>query len=205
MLKIDRVFPMNRGPVKRLKFAPGKGNMRILILFNDGVDIWDSSELRSLGNIKTARDGITIVDADWLSSSLPVLLLSDGSARVMDSHLTSANFAMNEKDFEIPLFNPRLVEQKYSSKLKSLLQHQKWRDNYNPKTLSDDHGDRPIQDLLDNMPFDVCERLNYCPLGTAERCTYVARLYGDESDVLFWNVALHYLEKEKANYQLQVT
>lgn len=179
--------------------------MRILLMFNDGVEIWDSSEARSLANIKTSKDGITIVDADWLSSSLPVLLLSDGSARVMDPGLTSANSPVEERDFEEALFNPRLLsEPMHSLKMKSILQHQKWRDTYHPINFSEDRSERSIQDMLTQMPTETRDRLDNCPLGTAERCTKVAQLYGDESDMTFWNVALHYLEKEKIKKDLQV-
>jgi len=201
--KVSRVFPTNRGPIKRLKFAPGKGNMRILMLFNDGVEIWDSVEVRSLANIKTSKDGIAILDADWLSSSLPVLLLSDGSARVMDPVLTSANSNVQEKDLDQALFNPRLLEPAHSLKMKGVLQHQKWREQYKAKEFSDSREERAVQDSLDNMPEDICDRLENCPLGTAERCSKVARIYGDESDVLFWNVALHYLEKERLKQKQQ--
>ena len=213
------MFPTNRGPVRRLKFAPGKGNMRILMLFNDGVEIWDSTEARSLANIKTSRDGITIADADWLSSSLPVLLLSDGSARVMDPGLTSANSPIDEKDYDSDLFNPRLLsEPTISLKMKSVLQHQKWRtqtaeekgDNsttvsYDPMNYSEDQRERSVQNLLNHMPAETRVRLENCPLGTAERCVKVAQLYGDEADSTFWNVALHCLEKEKIKQQLQVS
>ena len=42
-----RVFQTSRGIVKRLKFAPGKGNMRMLVLFNDGVEVWETAEVSS--------------------------------------------------------------------------------------------------------------------------------------------------------------
>ena len=175
------------------------------MLFSDGVDIWDSIEARSLANIKTSKDSITIADADWLSSSLPVLLLSDGSARVMDPGLTSANSPIEEKDYEEALFNPRLLsEPSESLKMKSILQHQKWRDNYDPVNYSEDRRERSVQNLLTRMPSETRDRLDNCPLGTAERCTKVAQLYGDEADTTFWNVALHYLEKEKIKKKLQV-
>ena len=31
----------HRGWIKKLRFAPGKDNMKLLILYADGVDIWD--------------------------------------------------------------------------------------------------------------------------------------------------------------------
>ncbi len=31
-----------------MKFAPGRGNMKLLVQYNDGVDIWDAKEVRQL-------------------------------------------------------------------------------------------------------------------------------------------------------------
>jgi len=42
------------------------------------------------------------------------------------------------------------------------------------------------------------EYLPNCHFGTAQRCLYTARLFGDESEVQFWSIALHYLRAEKA-------
>lgn len=42
------MFPTHRGPVKRMKFAPGKGNMRMLVLYNDGVEVWDTAEVSGI-------------------------------------------------------------------------------------------------------------------------------------------------------------
>lgn len=30
-----------RGYIRRMRFAPGKGNLKLLVLYNDGVDIID--------------------------------------------------------------------------------------------------------------------------------------------------------------------
>ena len=40
------VFETNRGPVKRMKFAPGKGNMKLIILFEDGIVLWEGNSVR---------------------------------------------------------------------------------------------------------------------------------------------------------------
>lgn len=36
----------NRGAIKYLRFAPGKTNLKFLILFNDGIDIIDLDQVR---------------------------------------------------------------------------------------------------------------------------------------------------------------
>jgi len=45
-------------------------------------------------------------------------------------------------------------------------------------------------ELLDD---DLRVYLESCPFGTAERCLITARLFGDESELMFWTVALHYI------------
>ena len=42
---IPRVLPGHRGPIRRLKFAPGKGNMKLMVLFADGIDIWETQDV----------------------------------------------------------------------------------------------------------------------------------------------------------------
>jgi hypothetical protein len=32
---------LGRGNIQQIRFAPGRGNMKILVLHNDGVAIWD--------------------------------------------------------------------------------------------------------------------------------------------------------------------
>lgn len=41
-----RSFNTKRSPIRKVRFAPGKGNFRAFILFNDGVDIWDIRDVR---------------------------------------------------------------------------------------------------------------------------------------------------------------
>lgn len=35
----------HRGCIKKIKFAPGRGNMKIFVLYNDGADLWDAKEV----------------------------------------------------------------------------------------------------------------------------------------------------------------
>ena len=40
-----RSFNTKRGHIRKVRFAPGKGNFRAFVLFNDGVDIWDVKDV----------------------------------------------------------------------------------------------------------------------------------------------------------------
>lgn len=41
----SRNVPTNRGPIRYLRFAPGKQNLKLLILYNDGIDIIDLKQV----------------------------------------------------------------------------------------------------------------------------------------------------------------
>ena len=45
---------------------------------------------------------------------------------------------------------------------------------------------------------EVKDYLPHCPFGVAQRSLIVARLFGDESEITFWTIALHYLRNIKA-------
>lgn len=43
--KTSRHLNTHRGWIKKMRFAPGKDTMKLLILYADGVDIWDIREV----------------------------------------------------------------------------------------------------------------------------------------------------------------
>lgn len=83
--KESRTVSTMRSSIKKIRFAPGRGNMKILILFENGVDIWDVKRLRLVNTVITPRGQLAKVeDADWASSDRPVILTSNGKIIVTD-------------------------------------------------------------------------------------------------------------------------
>lgn len=39
--RISRHIATHRGWIRKVRFAPGRDNMKLLVLFADGIDIWD--------------------------------------------------------------------------------------------------------------------------------------------------------------------
>eukprot|EP00794_Sanderia_malayensis_P005451 gene5450-6133_t len=199
--KLSRVFPSHRGAVRRMKFAPGKGNLKLMVLYADGIDIWESQDASILMSLKTTKDQPSVVDADWLSSDMPLLLLSDGSIRALDSTVKTSNSPILEKDLQEPMFCPRILPINHAMSLKYILQHHPWKSKYSID-YEDHEGNEhmlPLKASLENLPSEYSRRLNSVKYGTAERCCIVSQIFGDESDSVFWNVALHYLLKEHGN------
>ncbi|RWS12092.1 WD repeat-containing protein 11-like protein, partial [Leptotrombidium deliense] len=64
--RVTKAESTHRGWIKKMRFAPGRGNMKCLILFNDGVDIWDIKDVKLYSQLKYPRDiGAKIQDIDW--------------------------------------------------------------------------------------------------------------------------------------------
>lgn len=40
-----RGVPTHRGWVKKIRFAPGKGNQKLLVMYTDGAEVWDTKEV----------------------------------------------------------------------------------------------------------------------------------------------------------------
>ena len=194
--KVSRVSPMHRGAIRRIKFAPGKGNMRMLVLFNDGIEVWDmAGEEKSLWSMKSNKD--QVIDADWFSSTFPVLLFADGSVRVCNPAIRGTNSPIVDKELDQSVFQPRFMDPTSSIRLKHHLQHQPWRPTYDAQNYSSEESDPTIQKQLDLISEEVLGLLYNCPYGTAERCIHTAQMFGDKSDYHFWKVALHYLKSER--------
>ena len=45
VLTSRRGIPTHRGWVKKIRFAPGKGNQKLLVMYTDGVEVWDTKEV----------------------------------------------------------------------------------------------------------------------------------------------------------------
>ncbi len=75
--KTSKILPFKqRGEIKKLKFAPGKENLLLLIFFFDSIEIVEAntfenvSSFKSPSSIATTLSGtkIKILDCDWCSS-----------------------------------------------------------------------------------------------------------------------------------------
>ena len=70
------------------------------------------------------------------------------------------------------------------------------------ETPDDENIIKAVNSQLGIMPSDIQRFLPDCPHGTAQRCLLAARLFGDEAEAEFWNVALYYLRLESVKKSL---
>ena len=206
--KTSRTNSTHRGWIKKIRFAPGRSHFKFLILYNDGVDIWDLKEGKPelVSSIKSPREIAKVIDAEWAGSDRPVLVTTDGCVHMYDMSLKKTNCTIEERDNQERTFEPYIVPQKVAFLSKLLLQHQRWSSEYQLKLAELGGGGEEEEEKivsmvnvqLKNISSELASYLPTCRFGTAERCLLTARLFGDESEVRFWTIALHYLRAEKA-------
>lgn len=190
-----------RGGIKKMRFAPGKGNLKLLILYADGVDIVDlKKHYERISQLKCPKDMVKIVDIDWAASDKPVLATQDGCLRVMDMTLTSSSSPLIDYEFEENVYCLSLLPIRVAHNLKLLLASQFWKEYGVDFTTEDGFKEQELTSVFEQLSMVDVQRLEYmkfCPLGTAERCLLVAQLFGDLAEVDFWTVALYYLQVTK--------
>jgi len=71
-----------RGVVKRIRSSPGKNNMKIIVLYEDGVQIWDVKEMEMINELRSPMDMMKVEDVEWASSDRVVMMGQDGAVRL---------------------------------------------------------------------------------------------------------------------------
>jgi hypothetical protein len=216
-----RSLETHRGAIRKLRFAPGKGNYKLLILYHNRLETRDTRSHSSkntpqkaitmllsdavLGTLKwgTTKDSnchFAVEDADWATSDKPVVLGNDGCVRVFDTELRTCHSVLNVLEMGEPVFLPQVVLPQASLRVKAMLQHQPWNLEYSldPSEVDDmDSIEKGVKKLLTILSEDFRQAMTESSLGTPHRALITARLYGDQRELDFWSVAQYYLLREK--------
>ena len=206
--KTSRTNSTHRGWIKKIRFAPGRSHFKFLILYNDGVDVWDLKDGKPelVSSIKSSREIAKVIDAEWAGSDRPILVTVDGCVHMFDMSLKRTSCSIEERENGERTFEPYVVPQKVAFLCKLLLQHQPWAAEFQLKISEIGGGGeeeeekmvKMVNQQLSYISPDLVAYLPNCRFGTAERCLLTARLFGDESEIRFWTIALHYLRAQKA-------
>ncbi|XP_053654760.2 WD repeat-containing protein 11 isoform X1 [Cherax quadricarinatus] len=194
--RISRHIATHRGWIRKVRFAPGRDNMKLVVLFADGIDIWDVRDVVLVSQVKSPRDIVKVVDVDWGASDRPVLATIDGCLRVMDMALKSSSTPIYQYCTKEPIVSPYLLAGEASLNLRTLMTQQPWRPHYSLSFTGED-GFTPeqlhsIEVWLSRIPAELREFLETCG-STAHRALVTAQLFGDQGEIDFWTVACHYL------------
>ncbi|XP_075222794.1 WD repeat-containing protein 11-like [Lycorma delicatula] len=192
-----------RGWIRKMKFAPAKGNLKLLVLFTDGVDVVDlkQHQYERIAQLKCPRDMVKIIDIDWATQDTVVLATEDGCIRIMDIKLTTCSSPVEEYTFEDPVCCPAFLPSKIASHVQLLLSTQFWKDfpNYSNFSVSDGFSPADVHVINEQLAMMNTDMLSNSTLKTAERCLLASHLMGDQKSIDFWTVALYYLKVSAAD------
>lgn len=100
---IFRTIETPKAPVKKIRFAPGKGNTKIFVLYSSRFDIREIGDEGLISQLKwggrEAGSHLVVEDADWATSDKPVLLTGDGCVRVFDIKLQQCQSVVTITDY----------------------------------------------------------------------------------------------------------
>ncbi|KAL4641298.1 WD repeat-containing protein 11 [Arapaima gigas] len=208
--RLSRGVPTHRGWVKKIRFAPGKGNQKLLVMYTDGAEVWDTKEVQMVSSLRVGRNvNHRILDIDWCTSDKVVLASDDGCIRVLEMAMKSASYRMDEQDLTDPVWCPYLLPPRAALTLKAFLLLQPWSGSFTMDINQLDYTEKEeikglIQEQLNSLSNDVKSVVLDPELNLLQRCLLVSRLFGDESDLHFWTVAAHYLQSFSEARQLGV-
>ncbi|KAF0027266.1 hypothetical protein F2P81_020007 [Scophthalmus maximus] len=227
--RLSRGIPTHRGWVKKIRFAPGKGNQKLLVMYADGAEVWDTKEVQMVSSTRIGRNvNYRILDIDWCTSDKVVLASDDGCIRVLEMAMKSASYRMDEQDLTDPVWCPYLLVPRAALTLKAFLLLQPWSGTFTMDITQVDYNEKDeikglIQEQLnslsnvptvfekcsdcksDRLPSDMKSVLLDPEFSLLQRCLLVSRLFGDESDLHFWTVASYYLQSFAQARQLSVS
>ncbi|XP_046385283.1 WD repeat-containing protein 11-like [Ischnura elegans] len=195
----SRNISTGRGCVRRLRFAPGKGNLKLLVLFSDGVDLYDLKKPQGerTASLRCPRDMVRVVDVEWGASDKAVLATQDGCLRVVDSSLLLTSSPITDYSFQDPVFCPALLPTPVAQNLLLVLSNQCWRDKYSFEFSTQDGFSEDnlhaVAEQLSMLSEGVRRTLLAGTFGTAERSLVASHIFGETGDAAFWTVALYYL------------
>ncbi len=115
--------------VRAMAWAPGRGVLRALVLYTDGVDVWDFLRLEVLATIRDAKGTVkepaaTVAAIAWAAADRPVLVTADGSIRICDLGLITMTSPIRARTFEEPVLAPYAADPKAALAARATMQFQ---------------------------------------------------------------------------------
>uniref|UniRef100_A0A672R4R6 WD repeat-containing protein 11 n=1 Tax=Sinocyclocheilus grahami TaxID=75366 RepID=A0A672R4R6_SINGR len=190
--RLSRAVPTHRGWVKKIRFAPGKGNQKLLVMYTDGAEVWDTKEVQMVSSIRVGRNvNYRILDIDWCTSDKVVLASDDGCVRVLEMAMKSASYRMDEQDLTDSVWCPYLLLPRAALTLKAFLILQPWSNTFTMDITHVDYEEKNeikglIQEQLNSLSNDIKSVLQDPNLNLLQRCLLVSRLQFDLQCHLDW-------------------
>ena len=193
--KVSKAECTLRGPIRKFSFGPGKAYLKLLVLFSDGVDLWNIKEMKLEAQIKHPRDiEFKIDDIDWASIDRPMLLTPEGFLLISDSKLkifhSSMNFNLNSLPYNC-LNDDSLSDETAATSEFRFDFEQLGKMNY--QIFSNENKLKISSDLIND------KLLNMPELDYVDKSILLAKILGRLDLIQFFELVKHYC---KANYRV---
>ncbi|CAG0889720.1 unnamed protein product [Cyprideis torosa] len=191
-------------PVRRIRFAPGKGNYKLLVLHHQGIVVVDTKEKAVKASRSSPREILPIADADWATSDRIVVMTQDGCVRILDAELRNSSSPMEQYE---PLNRQLLAWSPYAFLpprmlpiLEALLQDPLRSHGFVAEVADCSLTGRKLVDLKGQLSASV-ESVDWGEQqqhGTslASRCKWTAYLLGDWFGVKLWTLVEQQLKEQ---------
>lgn len=195
--KTSRNITTKRGFIKKIRFAPGRGNMKLIVLHVDTVAIWDVKEAEIINELRTPKDLVSKpIDIEWAASDRPIIATSDGCLRIMSLALTlSASAGPLETTEATPCFG--LLPNKVKQNLKLMLHHQPWNEGLFTFEPSEGLGNLEaslLKDVIKQIDPEWLTFLSSKKSTSLDRCRLASQICGfSQFEVDFWTMAISVL------------
>jgi hypothetical protein len=212
--KISKTIHSKRGAIRKIRFAPGKENLRLLILYGTHtIEVFDLSkyETISLYKIQTQRE--KIFDCDWCTSDKPILVQNDGCVHILDINLKQMPDQLNHLKLNNVLKAENLILRpfdKYEYHALRFLLYDALRCSHTYQTLLAKQSSYFLNDLnLKNNLNWLCSNLSADAVGLLNNkperdnlvdnyLTLTSMVYPYcRFELKFWSILKYYLDDEK--------
>ena len=188
----------SKGYIKKVRFAPGKDNLKLLVLYADSAEVWDMKDGKRVGQYRSEDlYGNRIVDGDWAASDRPVIITADGSIRIVDINLQENNSALLSLCVNEQFGSPHLLDPEATLNMRTILTYQPWREEYNLSLTTEDGFNQQQLNIIIAWMNSIPEMLKRYLVGcqsTLHRAHVIAQLFGDQAEMKFWTLATYYLQ-----------
>ena len=185
--------------VKKIRFAPGKGNMKLLVLTNDSVSIHDVKTGELINEIKSPKDLVSKPsDIGWAASDRPVIATQDGCLRIMSLALSGSTSSLMDYEESEPMACHSLLASKARNNFETLLHPQPWKESSGSRNwlhpevedgfTNSSEVDR-VSQLIELMDERAVQCLQNSNVPTTDKLFLASKLCGLKWESEFWQVA----------------
>lgn len=191
--QISRSISTGRTCISKIKFSPGKGSLKLLVLYIDGgVDLYDLKQSNSdrMAQLKCPKDVNKVLDIDWVAPQTPILVTDDGCMLITDINFSEWSSPLYQYSFEEELICLALIPNSSISVIHAWCCIEDSKEGQAMLFRSNSFTEA----VLDHVKPLLSDKMNTSNLKIVDRCLIMSILFKQLDDIRFWTVLSYYLQ-----------